>query len=62
MVGSDGGSPSYVPAGVGLVGAVCAVLRIRAKDFHPTGGDAQQPAPAGQGSGAPAGAEAAETV
>ena len=48
----------YVSAGVALVGAVCAVLLIRAKDFHHTGGGAQPPAAAGQEAGAPAGAEA----
>ena len=56
----------YVSAGVALVGAVCAVLLIRAKDFHHTGSGAPRPAgPAGARAGtagAPAGPAGAEAV
>jgi len=34
----------YVTAGLALVGAVCAMVLIRKKDFQPQGGDAPEPA------------------
>ncbi len=34
----------YVTAGLALVGAVCAMVLIRKKDFHPQGGGAPEPA------------------
>ncbi len=33
----------YVTAGLAFVGAVCAMVLIRKKDFHPQGGGAPEP-------------------